>query len=77
MTLPLHGPHRAYRRHGDRGLADKLSDALTAFARTGDPKTPSIAWPRYDPTNEQMMKFGDTMRVVQMNGKGLDFFLAR
>lgn len=61
----------------DRELADKLSDALIAFAKTGDPNTPAITWPRYDPTNEQMMEFGDTIRVVPMHSTRLDFFLAR
>ena len=60
----------------DRDLSDKLSDALIAFAKTGNPTTPAIAWPRYDPANEQMMEFGDAKRVVRMNTAGLDFFLA-
>ena len=58
----------------DRDLANKLSDALVAFAKSGNPNTPAIAWPRYDPANEQMMEFGDSIRVLPMNTKGLDFF---
>jgi para-nitrobenzyl esterase len=58
----------------DRDLANKLSDALVAFAKNGSPTTPAIPWPRYDPTNEQMMEFGDSIRVLPMNTKGLDFF---
>ncbi len=60
----------------DRDLSDKLSDALIAFAKTGDPGTPAVAWPRYDPGNERMMEFGDSIRVVRMNTAGLDFFVA-
>jgi para-nitrobenzyl esterase len=60
----------------DRDLADKMSDALIAFAKTGNPNTPAIVWPRYDPANEQMMEFGDSIRVVRMNTSGLDFFVA-
>ena len=60
----------------DRDLANKLSDALVAFARTGNPSTPALAWPRYDPAHEQMMEFGDAIRVLPMNTKGLDFFRA-
>jgi para-nitrobenzyl esterase len=60
----------------DRDLADRMSDALITFARTGDPNTPAIAWPRYDPADEQMVEFGDEIRVVPMNTKGLDFFQA-
>jgi para-nitrobenzyl esterase len=58
----------------DRELSEKLSDALIAFARTGNPNTPAIAWPRYDPANEQMMEFGDAIRGRRMNTAGLDFF---
>jgi para-nitrobenzyl esterase len=60
----------------DRELSDKLSDALIAFAKTGDPNTRAIVWPRYDPANEQMMEFGDSIRVLRMNTPGLDFFVA-
>lgn len=59
----------------DRDLAHQLSDALIAFATTGDPNTPAISWPRYDPANEQMMEFGDAIRVLRMNTAGLDFFV--
>ena len=58
----------------DRELANKLSDTLIAFAKTGDPNTAAIKWPRYDPQSEQMMNFGDTIAVQRMNSKGLDFF---
>ncbi|MFB3854708.1 MAG: carboxylesterase/lipase family protein [Vicinamibacterales bacterium] len=60
----------------DRQLSDKLSDALIAFARTGNPNTPAISWPRYDPSNEQVIEFGDSIRVLRMNTAGLDFFAA-
>jgi para-nitrobenzyl esterase len=60
----------------DRDLANKLSDALVAFAKTGNPNTPAIGWPRYDPADEQMMEFGDSIRVLRMNTAGLDFFTA-
>jgi para-nitrobenzyl esterase len=71
----LFRPTRSWTAY-DRDLANKLSDALVAFAKTGSPKTPAIAWPRYDPTNEQMMEFGDSIGVLPMNTKGLDFFRA-
>ena len=31
----------------DRELADKMSDCLVAFARTGDPATEAVAWPAW------------------------------
>ncbi len=58
----------------DRDLSNKLSDSLIAFAKTGDPNTPAIKWPRWTPANEQMMVFGDSIQTVQMNSKGLNFF---
>jgi para-nitrobenzyl esterase len=54
----------------DRDLAEKLSDALVAFAATGNPSTPALTWPRYDPANEQMLDFGDAIRTVPMAAKG-------
>lgn len=60
----------------DRELSEKLSDALIAFAETGNPNTPAIVWPRYDPANEQMMEFGDAIRTLRMHTAGLDFFFA-
>jgi para-nitrobenzyl esterase len=32
-----------------------MMDAWGAFARSGDPSTPSLAWPRYDLTGEPHM----------------------
>jgi para-nitrobenzyl esterase len=58
----------------DRDLAHKLSDSLVAFAKQGNPGTAAIPWPRYDPADEQMMEFGDSIRVLRMNSRGLDFF---
>lgn len=61
----------------DRELSDKLSDALIAFATTGNPNTPGIEWPPFDPDNEQMIEFGDTIRIVPLDTKKLDFFIEK
>jgi len=53
-----------------------MSDALIAFAKTGNPNTPTITWPRYDPANEKKIEFGEAIRVVAMNAAALDFFVA-
>ena len=58
----------------DRTLTGAMSDALIAFAKTGDPSTPTMKWPKYDPAKEQLVEFGDQIRVVPMNTKRLDFF---
>jgi para-nitrobenzyl esterase len=46
-------------------LADKISDAWIAFARTGDPNTPKLPqWPKFDATNRATMVFDSTSTVV-------------
>jgi para-nitrobenzyl esterase len=37
----------------EQKLSDMMMDAWGAFARSGDPSTPSLAWPRYDVAGEQ------------------------
>jgi para-nitrobenzyl esterase len=45
-------------------LADQMSDALIAFARTGNPNTSSIPhWPRFDVEKRPTMLFDATVRV--------------
>jgi carboxylesterase type B len=39
----------------EQPLSDTMMDAWAAFARTGDPSTPSLAWPAYDAAGEQHM----------------------
>lgn len=48
----------------DRNLADKISDMVVAFARTGDPSIPGQPVPRYDARNERMIEVGDSIRVI-------------
>jgi para-nitrobenzyl esterase len=57
----------------DLSLAKKMSDVLVAFARTGDPSTPAVKMPKYNARDEQIVEFGDTIKVVNLNTKGLDF----
>jgi para-nitrobenzyl esterase len=46
-------------------LADKVSDAWLAFARTGDPSTPKLpAWPAFDAATRATMVFDDASVVV-------------
>jgi para-nitrobenzyl esterase len=45
-------------------LADKVSDAWLAFARTGDPSTPKLpAWPKFDAAKRATMVFDDESAV--------------
>ena len=49
-----------------RALSDKMSDALVAFMRTGDPNCKSLpAWPKYTPENGEVMVLDD--KCVVMN----------
>jgi para-nitrobenzyl esterase len=46
-------------------VADQMSEALLAFARTGNPNTKAIpAWPAYDLTHRQTMLFDVRSRVA-------------
>ena len=33
-------------------------DSMVAFARTGNPSTASLKWPRFDAGNQQLQEFG-------------------
>ena len=46
-------------------LADRVSDAWLAFARTGDPNVPNLPqWPAFDLTNRPTMIFDNMSRVA-------------
>jgi para-nitrobenzyl esterase len=46
-------------------LADKVSDAWIAFARTGDPNTPKLPhWPVFTPTDRATMVIDNASKVV-------------
>jgi para-nitrobenzyl esterase len=45
-------------------LADKVSDAWIAFARTGDPNTPKLPrWPAFNPKDRATMVFNNASKV--------------
>jgi para-nitrobenzyl esterase len=48
----------------DRELSDRMTDMVVAFARTGNPSTPAVAVPRYDPRDERLIELGDSIRVI-------------
>jgi len=45
-------------------LADKVSGAWTAFARTGNPSQPGLTWPRYNTENRPTMVFNNVCKIV-------------
>jgi para-nitrobenzyl esterase len=47
-------------------LAEQISEAWLAFARTGDPGTPALpSWPAYDAQRRSTMVFNSRSRVVE------------
>jgi para-nitrobenzyl esterase len=51
-------------------LAEKVSAAWAAFARTGNPNAPGLPhWPAYDAATRATMIFGDECKVVNDPGK--------
>ena len=45
-------------------LADKVSSAWIAFARTGDPNTPKLPrWPAFNPKDRPTMVFNNQSKV--------------
>jgi para-nitrobenzyl esterase len=59
--LSLHGG-----RPGSQPLADRVSEAWLAFARTGNPSHPGLPdWPAYEPERRSTMLFDEECRVVE------------
>jgi para-nitrobenzyl esterase len=53
-------------RDNPQSLAEQMSEAWLAFARTGDPNTPALPrWPAYEPSRRATMVFNHTSRVVE------------
>jgi para-nitrobenzyl esterase len=60
--------------HYDRRLAQLMSDAIVAFATTGNPDTKDLRLPRFDARREQLTQFGDPVRVIAFDKARMDFF---
>jgi para-nitrobenzyl esterase len=56
-------------------LSDEMTDALIAFARTGNPGTPTVKWPKFDLKNPYRMDFGERIETVPVD-KGVFFYIA-
>ncbi len=50
-------------------LADKVSGAWTAFARTGNPSQKTLPWPAYNTHERPTMVFNDQCKIVNDPGK--------
>lgn len=60
---------------GEIEMSNKMSDALVAFAKTGNPNTPAIKWPAYTSKNPIRKTFGDMIESVPVD-KGVFYLLA-
>jgi para-nitrobenzyl esterase len=59
----------------DRELSAKMADCLIALANTGRPETASVHWPVWKPDAEQLIEFGNSIRVLPMATARLNFML--
>jgi len=55
-------------------LAATMSDVLIAFASQGNPQTASVRLPRFDAKREQLIEFGDPIKVITLNKSRMEFF---
>jgi para-nitrobenzyl esterase len=74
-ALNLIRPTRQWTAY-DRQLSKQMTDALIAFAKTGDPNTAAADWPKWTRQSEQLIEFGDAIKVVPMNASRLNFMAA-
>jgi len=44
-----------------------MSDALIAFAKTGNPNTAAIKWPRFDSKNPMRLDFGERIEPASIH----------
>jgi para-nitrobenzyl esterase len=59
----------------DRALSKSMLTSLVAFAKSGDPSTADVRWPRWTIDAEQLVDLGDDVSIRPMNGERLDFHL--
>jgi para-nitrobenzyl esterase len=57
----------------DRLLAEQMSDALVAFARTADPTTQATAFPRFDVKSQRLVEFANPVRTIRFERARMDF----
>jgi para-nitrobenzyl esterase len=60
----------------DRMLSADMMDSLIAFAATGNPNTAQVKWPAWSPKSEQKIVFGDTIQVVKLDTRRMDWLAA-
>lgn len=53
-----------------------MSDVLVNLARTGNPSTAAVKMVEYNPKDERLVDFGNSIRIVKLHSKGMDFLEA-
>jgi para-nitrobenzyl esterase len=57
----------------DRALAEQISDCIVAFARSGNPATPQVSWPAYQPGEERLVDFGERITTTGLDAARMNF----
>lgn len=57
----------------DKALSASMNDALVAFAKTGNPSTNTMTFPRYNPQDEQRLVLADKVFVEKMETEKIEF----
>lgn len=75
LTLDAYNRMRRTREwtEHDRRLAEQMSDALIAFAQTGDPATKATPFPRFEPKSERVVELADPVRIIRFDTARMDF----
>jgi para-nitrobenzyl esterase len=57
----------------DRTLSNDMQDVIVTYARTGNPATAAVKFPRFDIAHQERVDFGDRISTESLYVKGLDF----
>lgn len=60
----------------DRALADQMSDALIAFAKSFNPSTATLKWPAWSASEDSFVNFGDSTKVEKFYAQGMEWLAA-
>ena len=60
----------------DRKLSDAMQNIIVSFAKTGNPSTAQVTFPRYTPQNEVRLDFGNSITVDHLDAAQMNFLAA-
>jgi para-nitrobenzyl esterase len=75
LTLDVYNRIRDTREWSqyDRLLAEQTSDALIAFATTGDPATKAVPFPRFEPRSERLVELANPVHAISFDKARMEF----